>query len=816
MTKSNVLLLVALFFFGAMPLTAQQIKGYTKEEIEDFSEKVEGQVRFLEYLLNTVGSAETPARDKDVVIRESFLKIFRDGQVQVEDDLVLDRLVVINKDVTAYMKDIEFFFEDVEFKFKIREVKASQKDNGEVFFLVSMDRTLTATQKSGEKINDTKPRFLEINLEEKNQELKIASIYTTKLSRDEEIQDWWQLLDPHWKGYFKNRFGVSAYDSVDLDLIYKFVSVDSLDISGTDSLLDLTPIQALRELKFVDLSDTQITELGPISNVTFLESLDLSNTPAKDIRFIKYSDRVRILNIANTQVTDISELTSLSRLEELDASGAPIMSFAVLNEFKNLKNLNLRASGFNNAENINALQSLEKLDLSENYFINSSELQNLSSLKALNLSRTNIQDLSPLKGMTDLEVLELTGTEVADLSPLSKSPSLVKILADETNLTVKSADNFIRANPSILLIHHVKDLTTWWERLSDPWKQALKEINPAILSEAPSIEVLTQTTGMEELDLRGKGIQTLNPLTRFVKLRSVDFSENEIQDLLPLSEVMTLESFVGEQTAVESLEPIRGNALLQSIRLNGSPVKSILPILDLPELDLIEVNEGAFFEEEVPEILIQRPDLVIVYRSEELEAWWTGLESNWKSALDKNFDLGENPDALTLHRMTGAATLKMERSGITDLTPVQKFVNLRTLEIFDARIGDISPIREMKLLQSLTLSQVPVVDFSPVSALFTLQKLDISNTGIEDLEPLGNLTQLVSLNLSGTNLKNLKGLEGLLSLEVLDVASTNLRSLRPIEDLFNLKKLSCFNTRLSSRAVESFQSKIPDCEVRYY
>ena len=137
MIRSSSIIFLLIFLFGAQQSFSQTVKGYSKQELDDFSSKVEDQVRFLEYLLNTIGSSETSARDKDVIIRESFLKIFRDGIVQVEDDLLQDRMVVTNKDVTAYLKDIEFFFDNVDFKFKIREVKPSQKDNGDVFFVVS-------------------------------------------------------------------------------------------------------------------------------------------------------------------------------------------------------------------------------------------------------------------------------------------------------------------------------------------------------------------------------------------------------------------------------------------------------------------------------------------------------------------------------------------------------------------------------------------------------------------------------------------------------------------------------------------------------
>tara|TARA_R110002020_G_scaffold47937_2_gene137013 strand:+ start:69519 stop:71969 length:2451 start_codon:yes stop_codon:yes gene_type:complete len=795
---------------------AQAIKGYTNAEIDDYSSKVEDQVRFLEYLLNTIGSAETQPRDKDVVIRESYLKIFRDGEVQVEDDLLLDRKVVTNKNVTAYLKDIEFFYKDVNFKFKIREVKPHQKDNGDVYFTASLDRTITATGINNEKITNTKPRFVEVNLDPKTQELKIASVYTTKVSRDEELAEWWSVLDPHWQSYFRDRFALTAYDSVSLDQLYRFVEVDSLDISGTDSLLDLSPMEAMRSLKYVNLSNTQITELGPISNVTFLEYLDVSNTPTSDIQFIKYSDRLKHLDISNTQIRDISELVNLKSIRSLRVEETPIMSFAVLNEFDSLQSLYISKSGFNNTENIKDLSNLENLDLSNNYLVNFSQLSDLTSIKTLNLSATNIQDLSPLAELKNLEVLDITGTEVSDITALNGKPELNKVLADETKLSVMASDNFIRNNPKVLLIHHVKDLESWWAGLSDAWKSSLKKANPRITTDNPSVEILTSTIGLEELDLSGAGVESLNPITRFVKLTKVDFSDNPISDVISLSEVKTLEEITGKNTQVKDISPLKSNEELVRIDLDGSPVSSIMDVVSLPNLTYLNVNASGIFPEEVPEILIQKPTLTIIYRTDELNTWWSELDVSWKEIFRKQFSLPEEPSNEQLHAMTEKSSLSFERVSIGDISAITAFVNLRSLVIFDAPLGNIAPLGELKLLEKIKISQVPVVDFSPLRSLNKLKELDISNSGIEDLDPLAGLINLKTLNISGTNLKSLKGLEGLVNLQELDVASTNLRSLRPIEGLPNLKKLSCFNTRVNSRSVDSFKDSNPDCEVRYY
>src|SRR5690606_19919898 len=105
MVRNKLILFSLIGFVSIFSVNAQELGSYTKEEVKDFSQKVEDQIRFLEYFLNTVGSESTSASDKDVIIRDSYSKIFRDEKVQMEDDLLLDRKVITNKDVTAYRSE---------------------------------------------------------------------------------------------------------------------------------------------------------------------------------------------------------------------------------------------------------------------------------------------------------------------------------------------------------------------------------------------------------------------------------------------------------------------------------------------------------------------------------------------------------------------------------------------------------------------------------------------------------------------------------------------------------------------------------------
>jgi hypothetical protein len=817
MIRINRYALLILFFWLSIVAQGQTIKGYSADQLAELSIKVEDQVRFLEFLLNTVGNSQTSARDKDVIIRESYMKIFRDGKVQIEDDLVLDRKVVTNKDVSAYFKDIEFFYKNVEFKLKIREIKPGQKENGQIFFLASLDRTLTAVGLKGEKISNTKPRFIEVNLDEKSEELKIASIYTTKISRDDELKAWWTSLDADWKSYFKLRFQLSKTDTVELAKLYQFVAVDSLNLSGKSQIKHLRPLSELRDLKFLDISQTAIEDLAPISNVTFLESLNLSNTPTSAIKFIKYSDRLRYLDISNTKIDDISELVNLTNLQVLRAEKTPIESFAVLNQFKSLQELNLNESGFDNMENLKDLSSLESLSLSKNNILNFSLLSQLTALTKLDLSETNFEDLSPISSLTKLVQLDVTACEVSDLSPLSFLENLKKIAADETKLSTEDATLFVQNNPNILLIHHVKDLQSWWESLSMAWKQALVKINPSLELDKPGIEILTQTLNLPSLDLDDSEIESLIPVVRFVALTSLSLSNNVVIDnLLPLQEVKTLQQVIAKNTSIQDASPLKENVLLKRIDLEASPIVSIAALSGLTELNYLNVNGSQVKEVEFPEFLQRRPDVSIIYRSDSLTSWWEGLNEDWKQVLSEKFKLTSSPTTDELHQLTAVSSLSLERVSFTSLEPLTIFNNLRKLTVFDSPTLVLSPLRQLTKLTSLTLSQIPAIDYLPIAGLIELVELDLSNTGIEGVAALIKLTNLKKLNLSGTNIKSLKGLETLRKLEELDIASTDLRSLKALEDIMGLKKLTCFNTRLTPRIVNSFKESFPKCEVRYY
>ena len=154
----------------------------TDPELKAHEQKVKDMVAFLEYVLNTLGNNTTSARDKDVLVTESYTKIFRDAKVQVEDDLVEKRNVITNKDVQAYLKDVDFFFENIKFEFKIKDIQGKVNANDKLFYKVSLVRNMQGVTAEGKAVNNTIPRYIEINYDPNNQDLKIVSIYTNEFN----------------------------------------------------------------------------------------------------------------------------------------------------------------------------------------------------------------------------------------------------------------------------------------------------------------------------------------------------------------------------------------------------------------------------------------------------------------------------------------------------------------------------------------------------------------------------------------------------------------------------------------------------------
>ena len=199
-------------------------------------------------------------------------------------------------------------------------------------------------------------------------------------------------------------------DLIGVDFFATVVSVNLHKRKVDDS--SLSSLAHLSNLKYLDLSDTNVSDLTFLAKLTRLEGLDLAATSVKDLSPLTNLTALKTLRLCgNTgqmptcsgHVHDVSPLENLSALESLDLSRNPVASLWPLTK----------------------LLHLEELDLTGTRVIDLTPLAGLTRLKTLDVSATAIECLSPLKGLTGLNKLDLNLTpQVTDLSPLHELTGL--------------------------------------------------------------------------------------------------------------------------------------------------------------------------------------------------------------------------------------------------------------------------------------------------------------------------------------------------------------------------------------------------------
>jgi Leucine-rich repeat (LRR) protein len=773
-------------------------------------ERVKGIITFLQYVLNTLGSSSTPSRDKDVLITESFAKIFRDEKVQIEDDLDDERMVITNKDVVAYLKDVDFFFQDAKFEFNVDEIKSSSLSNGDLFYKVTLRRILTGTTADGRKVNSNIPRFVEINYDPDAQDLKIVSIYTNEFDEKAALTEWWSTLSDEWQQIFRRRLNLK--DSVGINDIKNITAIEELDLGSNRYILDVEPLTQLPALKLLNLSATNITDLTPIRNLTGLVELNLQNTKVADLSSLRYASKLARLNISYTMVRDIAMMEKLQSLQNLEMGGVGVMDFTPLQHLTALTNLDISSTQLSTLKEIKLPPTLTALNLRGTPVKELTGIEVLSNLESLEIDSTRIRDLSPLASLAKLSVLQANYTFVDDLSPLEKLQSLERVYCDQTSITRDKADAFIAARPDVLVIFNSKDLRVWWDGLDKVWKSLLSKT--AGVRDNPSNEELAVVTSLDSINVANSSVVNLQPLKKLLKLKYIHAANTAVTDLTPFSSHRDLEYIDISNTAVNDVSVIGKFSKLKTLKMNRIGGASLVAISGLKDLKVVYADDNALDDIAARQFLESNPATLLIYKTKRLRTWWESLSPDWKEVMASTGDTLSTPE--NLHRMVEAETLTVRDASVNEMNSLGEFVRLKSLKFSGTAINEIVPVENLtETITTLHITNSPLQDLSPVSKFRFLQDLDISSTPADELKPLASLAALKKLNCAGTQVKKLDPLESLSELEYLDCSNTRVTNLEPIFDL-PLKQLKCFNTKISSREVDKFREENRDANVVYY
>ena len=214
-------------------------------------------------------------------------------------------------------------------------------------------------------------------------------------------------------------------------------------------IVDISPLQALTELRSLDLSNTQVVDLTPIARLDKLESLVLTRTPVVDLSPLRQLGRLSMLSLASTRVVDLDALRRLPRLESLNLSHTPVSSLDALRALTRLEVLQLVNVRVTDPSPLHALTALQQLNLNRTTISDLAPLASMTELEYLYLSYTKVADLGPLAGLRRLKQLSLAGTLVSDLAPLHDLTELQVVDVEKCQVPESAIAALRRARPKV-------------------------------------------------------------------------------------------------------------------------------------------------------------------------------------------------------------------------------------------------------------------------------------------------------------------------------------------------------------------------------
>lgn len=836
------LLFIALLFLSCQGVNAQK-SNLSKADLEEYSQQIRTMVKYLEETFTFIGDPENTAQEKDIIFKESYSKIFRDDEVQIEDDLDDNRSTNINKDVQAYLKDIDFFFKDVAFTLKVEDIKPQTNDNGETFFKVTMMRTIVGHNIVGDSVNSTIKRYMEVNVDRSKKELKIASMYTTKPNETEELRVWWNRMPAVWKMYFgENQY---IFDSIemnniihiyrdsivivndslvestiacDMPVLYEkltdITKITDVDVSHNKNITSLDPLIELSELEHLDCSNTFVEDISPIRNLNKINMLDISNTMITNISDLRYANNIKMLRADSIRLDNIEIIGLYGQLTNLSITATDVNDVSVLSNCEQLVNLDISGTNVTTLDSIELPQTLRFLNLSNTGIADLTPLGNLENLQVLIIDNTQVTDLSPLANLSRLDELQCRNTNISDIMPLKDLQHLVRIYCDNTQIDSEKADEFRNENRRVIVIYETRVLQDWWNRLHISWKRVFAEQNNTAID--PSPEELHNIICMKTLTLDRNFIDAL-PIERLTNLEELNLENTKIADLTPLHTLHNLRYLNISNTKVYNLKPLENLASLQEINMGNTNVSSLEPLCNLSNLVKINAENTKVTSEQVFILRTAQPKVTVIYQTEELRSWWNTLDNNWREVFRSAVDIDNNPKTEQLQAVANIEELIVDsKTIITSLEPLTKLLFLKKLIINDNHITDLSPLSELKLLKELNIDGNAISDLNVLNDVKTLEVLSIENTQVVDINPLENMQKLRILNIANTSIKNIKVLSTCTALEELNIANTNVKNLSSVEKIGTLRYIKAFNTKIKTKAIESLRNKRPDINIVYH
>ncbi len=144
-----------------------------------------------------------------------------------------------------------------------------------------------------------------------------------------QISNWSELTAPSGLKNLK-KLNITNSDIDNLTSLTSLIQLESLDISN-NQISELPSLAGLTELGSLDISNNQVSDLTPLAGLTKLWSLEISNNQVSDLTPLAGLTTLKYLYMENNQVSSLAGLEKLTSLSSIHAAGNPLTDTSALN-----------------------------------------------------------------------------------------------------------------------------------------------------------------------------------------------------------------------------------------------------------------------------------------------------------------------------------------------------------------------------------------------------------------------------------------------------------------------------------------------------
>lgn len=316
---------------------------------------------------------------------------------------------------------------------------------------------------------------------------------------------------------------------------------------------------ALNRIRYLDLSESDITSLKDINLFENIFELNLSNTNIKNIQPLVDLKELSTLNLSNTKVKNVSDLKDLELVELNLANNKDIKGYEQIDY---LSSLNLTNCNIKDVSHLRNLKDLSSLDLSENEDITGIEnltnitcltmkkcnlnsiedVLKLPGLLSIDLADNNIAQIDGIESLQDLCYIDLSGNQIKDFSKIAiigtqnheneedENDAYITLIVENENITDISIFNNLKNVCSLGLANNsITDLSGFYNN-------SVIELDLSNNTKINNIQYLKNLENLSVLYLSDCHIEELTEVEKLANnIKCLDLSKNNITDISSLN-----------------------------------------------------------------------------------------------------------------------------------------------------------------------------------------------------------------------------------------------------------------------------------------